>query len=123
MLKKFEASAHDIKQKQIYSLLTNNQKQLNKLKVAQNTTPQNTTEHVQQHREKLKSPRGPWLKHETWGKREGSRQDQQTRRDLGTFWHDPEKALPANRQTSKTGITVNDQGIFMGFKFGFTSYG
>lgn len=32
LLKKFEASTHDIKQKQIHSPLTNNQKQLNKLK-------------------------------------------------------------------------------------------
>jgi len=76
LLKKFEASAHDLKQKQIHSPLTNNQKQLNELKLAQNTMPQNIVKHVLQHREKRVSPRGPRLKHKICCKREGSGQDQ-----------------------------------------------
>lgn len=78
--KKFEASTHDLKQKQIHSPLTNNQKQRNQLEVVQNTTPQNNTEHVLWHRKKLKSLHGPQVKLKIWCKRRRRRQDQKAER-------------------------------------------
>lgn len=65
--------------------------------MAQNTTPQNTTEHVLQHREKLRSPCGPRLKHKIWSKREGSRQEPWSREDLETFWGWPGESSPGRQ--------------------------